>query len=146
MGICTSKKALEEKEVPLVDEPPVYEISPPPPPPPPEVEGVCIGCIREEALQKSLQKLRKLVDAYANQRAIKAALETDPFRKDIWIPESERPRVRQELVDLWNKDPDNITLELKVCKGKRKDETDYNYKALHAVLDDGFILTKKESM
>ena len=138
MGICISRQSPTNKEE--ESPPPVYEETPPPPPP---VVEVSIGCIREEALQHSLRKLRTLVETYVNEQTIREALEEDPYKKHIWIPESKRPRVRQETVDLWNKNRDNITLELRDCEGARKDGSRYKYKYLCAILDDDIILTER---
>lgn len=141
MGICCTKnkERIADGVGPLfnVEIPPIYEEKPP-------IEAdewICIGCIRESAQQEAIENLRKLIDQHINYENIKEKLKKNPFGRKIYIREV-KPRVNQEVVDLWNKDPNNITLERRKFIKKCPDGKPYRYYCLYAILDDKLILSR----
>ena len=118
MGICHSKKNID---------PPKYR------------PGIQIGTLRDQAKKESLSAIREAVELKLTLENIEKCLKKDSFSGKIRIFFNHYRMMDQEMINLWNSDPDNIKLMV-VNYTKKKDGKTVNARKLYAILDDDFMI------
>ena len=118
MGISHSKKNID---------PPKYR------------PGIQIGSLRNRIKKESLSMIREAVELNLTLENIEKRLKKDPFSGKIRIPFDHYRMMDQEMINLWNSDPNNIKLMV-VTYQEKKDEKTVNARKLYAILDNDFMI------